>query len=270
MPDPSATDRDAPACPASLPRTPPTITRPVQTSFMEGMDRPTGPILPSVFSGTNSDLMAAVAPLYLTGSVLDVTYGNGDTAGGWWKRAKPAPFAFHDLALDGVDFRSLPEPEDSFDTVCFDPPYIPAGGKATARDAGGFRERFGLATGITYKDMILMMEDGLAECSRVASRYVLAKCSDFVTSGKFTLAHKAMLDEGERLGLTVHDLIVHHTGSGPGGQNIYEVKRARRAHSYLLVFAVNGAERSDAGAQRSTRDEPGNPEARRALEEGQH
>ena len=215
-----------------------TVTRPVQLSITGENDKPVGPILASVFTGTNADLMSAVAPLYLTGSVMDVTYGNGDTAGGWWRRFTPEPFTFHDLALDGVDFRALPEADSSVETVCFDPPYIPAGGKATARDAGGFRQRFGLATGITYPDMIQMMREGLAECSRVASRLVLAKCSDFVTSGRFTLAHKEMLDEAERLGLAVHDLIVHHTGSGPGGQNIYEVKRARRAHSYLLVFEV--------------------------------
>ena len=37
--------------------------------------KPIGYILPSVFQGTNADLMAAVAPYYLTGSVCDLTYG---------------------------------------------------------------------------------------------------------------------------------------------------------------------------------------------------
>lgn len=39
------------------------------------------------------------------------------------------------------------------------------------------------------------------------------------------------------LGWSKHDQIVHHTGSGPGGHNIFDVKRARRHHSYLIVFA---------------------------------
>ena len=39
------------------------------------------------------------------------------------------------------------------------------------------------------------------------------------------------------LGCWKHDQIVHHTGSGPGGHNIFDPKRARRHHSYLLVFA---------------------------------
>ena len=40
------------------------------------------------------------------------------------------------------------------------------------------------------------------------------------------------------LGCIKHDVIVHYTGSGPGGHNIFDIKRARRHHSYLLVFAV--------------------------------
>jgi hypothetical protein len=51
--------------------------RPVQLSIVEGMERPVGPIPASVQTGTNSDLIAAIAPLYLTGSVLNVTYGEG-------------------------------------------------------------------------------------------------------------------------------------------------------------------------------------------------
>lgn len=45
----------------------------------------------------------------------------------------------------------------------------------------------------------------------------------------------------EDLGLATHDVIVHHTGSGPGGHNIFTPKRARRHHSYLLVFRKVGS-----------------------------
>ena len=64
-------------------------------------DKPIGYILPSVFQGTNADLMAAVAPYYLTGSVCDLTYGEGK----WWDRFTPDPFVAHDkYKLDGVDY----------------------------------------------------------------------------------------------------------------------------------------------------------------------
>jgi hypothetical protein len=211
--------------------------RPVQMSMVEGMERPVGPILPSVFTGTNSDLMAAVAPLYLTGSVLDVTYGNGDTAGGWWKRFTPDPFTFHDLALDGVDFRSLPEDDASIDTVCFDPPYISAGGGATSPSADNFRRRFGLDDYRSGVSLSSLVAEGLAECARVARRFVLVKCMEFVSCGRFQDLPTDITLWARSLGMTKQDQIVHHTGSGPGGHNIWDVKRARRHHSYLLVFA---------------------------------
>lgn len=213
--------------------------RDVQLALVEGMDRPVGRVLPSVFTGTNSDLMAAVAPLYLTGSVLDVTYGNGDTAGGWWRRFTPEPFTFHDLALDGVDFRNLPYAANSFDTVCFDPPYVPAGGVRSSGQTPAeknYRDRFGLAPR-SLPELCDLIASGLAETARVASSWLLVKCTDFVTGGAFVLGHLFVLDRARDLGLHPHDLIVHHTGTGPGGHNITTVKRARRAHSYLLVFA---------------------------------
>lgn len=217
-----------------------TATRPVQGSFIEGMERPVGPIPPSVFQGSNSDLIAAVAPMYLSGSVLDATYGNGETAGGWWRRFTPDPFTYHDLALDGVDFRHLPEDDRSIDTVCFDPPYVPAGGGPKNESADAFRERFGLDWGTGYRSegtLRDLVRDGLADCARVARAFVLVKCMEFVSSSQFHDMPVDVANWARDVGLRKYDTIVHHTGPGPGGHNIFDIKRARRHHSYLLVFA---------------------------------
>jgi hypothetical protein len=205
-------------------------------------DRPTGPIYGSVQTGANADLIATVASTYLTGSVLDVTYGEGK----WWDRFTPAPFTFHDLKIDGVDFRDLPHPDGAFDAVCFDPPYIPAGGARTlgrTSDEANFAERYGVGLDNDHAprnraDLRQLVHDGMTECARVLHPhgYLLAKGCDYVTGGKFTLGHVDFLDAANELGLHAHDLIVHHTGSGPGGHNIFTQLRARRAHSYLLVF----------------------------------
>lgn len=219
-----------------------TVARPVQTSLMEGMERPVGPILTSVFQGTNADLMAAVAPLYLTGSVLDVTYGEGK----WWDRFTPHPFAFHDLhKVDGVDFTALPEPTSSVDTVTFDPPYVVSGTASSARLGPDFQNRYGIGLAnlglqsgekgrAALSEMILA---GLAECCRVASAFVLVKCMEFAQGGLFHDTPSAVTSTAAVMGWVKHDQIVHHTGTGPGGHNIFTVKRARRAHSYLMVFA---------------------------------
>jgi hypothetical protein len=115
--------------------------RPVQTSFVDGTERPVGPIPESIVVGDNAALIAAVGPLYLTGSVLDVTYGRG----AWWKRYTPDPFVHHDLAQDGIDFRDLPYEDGSWDAVCFDPPYLPSRSMETSTGrAVDHREAFGL------------------------------------------------------------------------------------------------------------------------------
>jgi hypothetical protein len=214
-----------------------TVTaRPVQTSLIEGMERPIGPLPLSVQTGTNADLMFAIKDLYLTGSVLDVTYGEGK----WWDRVKPDPFTAHDLyKLDGVNFRALPEATSSIETVCFDPPYVISGGKSSST-AGTFQDNYGIGDA-SADDLYALWWQGLAECIRVSRQWVLVKCMEFAQGGRFHdvpawMKQCAQADPTNRA--TVHDVIVHNTGTGPGGHNIWEAKRCRRAHSYLLVFEV--------------------------------
>lgn len=224
--------------------------RPVQVSMFPDLapDKPTGKILPSVFVGTNADLMAAVAPYYLTGSVLDVTYGEGK----WWDRFKPRDFSAHDkYKLDGVDFTALPESDNSFDTVCFDPPYVTSGG-VTTREA--FQHAYGIGdrrevnsrTSEGYRQFEEWLSAGVREAIRVSRQWVLIKCMEFSQGPSVALPFRfhdiphvvtcAALDAGA----VKHDQIVHHSGSGPGGHNIFDPKRARRHHSYLLVFSKRG------------------------------
>lgn len=200
--------------------------------MVEGMERPVGPITPSVCGGTNADLIASVAPMYLTGSVLDVTYGRG----AWWTRFKPSPFTFHDKELDGTDFRELPYDDGAFDAVCFDPPYVLSGGVAS-KGAEDMRDRFGLDVGYSNNTLHALILDGLTEACRVASTFVLAKCMEYAQGGKFHDIPTMVTNRARSLGWFKHDTIVHHTGPGPGGHNITKIKRCRRVHSYLLVFA---------------------------------
>lgn len=209
-------------------------------------DKPVGPIPPSVMTGTNADLIARVADLYLTGSVVDLTYGEGK----WWDRYCPAEFVAHDLhKVDGVDFTCLPEADNTYDTACFDPPYVVSGGDSSNSLGGDFQDRYGIGTSRLGKGRPVgrerrfedMLHGGLLEAARVSRQWVLVKCMEFA-QGAF--AHNDFHDIPylmtkwalEDAGMVKHDQIVHHTGSGPGGHNIFTPKRARRHHSYLLVF----------------------------------
>lgn len=214
--------------------------RPVQQSLVDpSLERPVGPIPMSVVTGNNAQLIASVAELYLTGSVLDVTYGGGK----WWDRYRPDDFTFHDIAIDNVDFRDLPHDDGSFDTVCFDPPYVTSGTLGLDPGPRTFRERFGIDRESHYggeSDLYDLIRDGLKEATRVARAFVLVKCMEFTSSRKFHDMPYNVTRWCEELGWAKHDVIVHASGTGPGGHNIWTPIRARRAHSYLLVFRDGG------------------------------
>lgn len=209
-------------------------SRPMQTSMIEGRERPVGPIPESFVLGDNAALIASIAPIYLTGSVLDVTYGRG----AWWKRYTPEPFAYHDLAADGVDFRALPYENASWDAVCFDPPYLPSRSMETSTGrAIDHRSAYGLTERRSRAELETLIEEGLAECARVARQWVLTKCCDYAENPTtFRLGHITTIVAGEALGLRVHDLIVLASKTGPSNHRIRVIRRARRAHSYLVVF----------------------------------
>jgi hypothetical protein len=196
-----------------------------------------GWMMPSVFRGTNSELIAAVAPMYLTGErIMDATYGNG----GWWHKFRPLELVAHDLDPakgDGVDFTRLPEADRTYDAIAFDPPYVPAGGQNTTT-VPRFRKAYGIDKPRSAGSVFTMMCAGMAECERVLKPrgWLLVKCSDFVNSATFTMGSQVALDMADELKLRTWDLIVHHTGSGPQSREIETPKRARRHHSYLMVF----------------------------------
>lgn len=191
-----------------------------------------GPLVPSVIPGGNADLIDKVRHLgYLDGTVVDVTYGRG----GWWARYRPDGLVAHDLAVDGVDFTALPYGDGAFDTVCYDPPYIPAGGHGTST-AGVFQERYGVNAGRSQADLDAVVFAGLGEAFRVARRFVLVKCMDYVNGRAFHPMSYRVAGAAFDLGARMHDEIIHHAGSGPGGHNIVDQLRARRCHSKLLVF----------------------------------
>lgn len=189
--------------------------------------RAVGPLVPSVITGTNADLIDQIRKLgYLDGNVIDLTYGDN---GGWWKRWRP-----DNLTIFEGDFT---KPIDGvWDTVCYDPPYIPAGGDTTST-AGDFQDRYGIRGGRNQTELDDLMRAGLENAAHATRRFLLVKCQDYVNGGRFTPQTYRVARWADDLGLYMHDEIIHHAGSGPGGHNIVNQLRARRSHSKLLVFA---------------------------------
>jgi hypothetical protein len=198
-----------------------------------------------VIRGSNGVLIATVARLgYLGGPddpVLDVTYGRGL----WWTRYRPPELVTHDLALDGVDFRHLPEADASVPVLCFDPPYISTGSRETST-TDDLYDRFGLGELKGWQAIRRLIDAGLAESARVLAPggYLLVKCMDYVESGRKVWNTFHVFSEAEALDLRLLDRFHHIAGAGKGGPQTMtnldgsprKQKHAREVASMLLVF----------------------------------
>lgn len=184
---------------------------------------------------TNGHLIADVARLgYFQADqrTLDPTYGRGR----WWSEWRPDELVTHDLRLDGVDFRQLPEPDGYFDQIAFDPPYMAPGGrsKSTIHD---FNDRFGLhTTARTPAENQELINGGLKELSRVLAPRgrLIVKCMDYVNGGRLFLGTHHTLAYAIELGLRVEDRLEHITKPGPQSQK--RQVHARRNLSTLFVL----------------------------------
>ncbi len=184
---------------------------------------------------SNGHLIEACVDLgYLRSAdvVLDVTYGRGN----WWTRWRPTHLVPHDLAIDGVDFRHLPEDDATVDVVCFDPPYVPQGG-TKHEETSEFRDRYGLNGAPTNRhELTALVLDGFAECARVVrpGGYVLLKCQPFQSGKCFHHMPALVISAAEQLGLRMVDELIHRRQPGPTSNDTFH--HARRNHSNLLVF----------------------------------
>lgn len=137
--------------------------------------------------GSNADLILAACRLghiRAGDQILDLTFGLGV----WWKKFDLRHFTFVSNDLDPAvaafahhDATDLPADwGDSFDVVCWDPPYK-LHGTPSQPD-----KRYGLNEYMPMDARHQMMRDGLKEAIRVAAvgGKILVKCQDQVCSGE--------------------------------------------------------------------------------------
>jgi hypothetical protein len=206
----------------------------------------------TVTFGTNDQLIATVAGLYLTDGdvVADVTYSTGR----FWKKVNLERFRFlaadlmphHDQRVPSVaaDFRSLPFRDGSVDAVIFDPPYLHAPGK------GMLSTRYnGLATTdlASYADIMALYETGMTEAARVlrTGGQLWVKCKDTLASDRQRWSHITVYQIANDLGLYPRDLflLVPPAPSSVTTGRWARQLHARKVHSYLWIFETGGFKR---------------------------
>ena len=202
----------------------------------------------STVQETNADAIRAISDLY--GDIeADVTFSSGK----FWNGVGYEPSVKLDIAppmktvkdketgektlipvRDDVmtgDSRNLPFPDDSFQSVMFDPPFIVAHGKASI-----IGNRFGSYR--TMKDLWQFYDDSLSELARVVKKggFIVWKCQDTVSSGRQMLSHVHIINKAIESGLYVRDIFILLAKSRVKPHNMTVQKHARKYHSYFLVL----------------------------------
>jgi hypothetical protein len=188
----------------------------------------------SLVRGSNGDLIARAAQLgYLDGPVYDLTFGRG----AWWTRYSP-----NELFTFVGDFTDTGFVNDSQPIICFDPPYISTGNRATS-SVDELYDRYGLGDLKGWRAVRAQMDAGLVECARILKPggFLLFKCMDYVESGHKVWNTFHFAARGEQLDLKLVDRFHHLTGGGPQtltnlDGSPREQKHAREVTSMLLVF----------------------------------
>lgn len=181
----------------------------------------------------NAALIADIHRLgYLTGSVLDVTYGLGN----FWTQYLPPDLVGCDLDPHKspigypVDFTDLPFDDRSFDSVVFDPPYKLNGTPSSGDDI------YGVDVRMSWRNRLSLIINGTVECSRVADRHLIIKCQDQVVSGRMIWQTDEITNQlvrwGEWCKQERFDLL--RSPRPQPGQRAQ--KHARANYSSLLIF----------------------------------
>lgn len=184
---------------------------------------------------TNAHLIADMARLgYLRQDdhIIDPTFGLGK----WWTIWRPDRLTAHDIDPakgDGVDYRDLPEGDNTFDAGVFDPPYMAPGGR-TSTSTHEFNHRFGLhTTPATPIENQASINAGLDELARVLKprARLLVKCMDYINGGALFPGTHLTLSHAINAGYRYVDRIEHVGRPGPQPKTNIDGSARRQVHA---------------------------------------
>lgn len=222
--------------------------------------------------GTNAELLAAAAKLYIPDAalVVDVTFGRGT----FWqllpKSTRPFRLISSDLATRAdirADSRALPFADESIDVLVLDPPYVRSfhprmmfhnryNGLGSVET---FNNRYSAYTPLmSVDDVRRLYEDGMTEARRVLKSRgrMMVKTMDQVECREQQWVHVELHAIAQRLGMFGRDLFVLVPTAPPSFKRWKKQIHARKSHSFLWVFErsnncfhVSGASREEGRAR---------------------
>ncbi len=225
----------------------------------------TNRLIHSAHRASNDEVFPLVLELYAPeGSrIADVTYGRGV----FWRNVDLANYKLYpsdikttdvpEECMAGIDSRALPYPDESFDVVVFDPPYMHTPG-GTAHNAHQNYEEYyanntNLDNNITrqiwketngnppkYHEAVLDLYFRSAkEAFRILRQdgVYIVKCQDEVCANKQRLTHIEITIEFETMGFRTEDIFVVVRKNRPGVSRLKSRQyHARKNPSYFMVY----------------------------------
>jgi hypothetical protein len=119
---------------------------------------------------------------------LDPTFQDGT----WWKHWRPESLVTNSLdPANGADlcfdFRRAPFPDETFDAITYDPPYVSKGGRDTST-MQDHQRRYGIGDAPkSPRELQELINAGASEMTRVlkSGGTLFVKCQDYISSGKY-------------------------------------------------------------------------------------
>ena len=202
----------------------------------------TNDLIFSAHNSNNAEVFSLILNLYVpAGSkIADVTYGQG----AFWKNVNKNIYNIYPSDIKtGIDCRSLPYENETYDCIVLDPPYMHTPGGTAHVNHQNF-ENYYQNNSITnnekkYHDAVLDLYFKAAkEACRVLKKkgIFIVKCQDEVCANKQRLTHVELVNELAKYGYICEDLFVIIRNNKPGVSRILKQRHARKNHSYFLVF----------------------------------
>jgi 16S rRNA G966 N2-methylase RsmD len=206
----------------------------------------------SAHVGGNDEVFPEILDLHVDSgaTVADVTYGKGV----FWRQVPTGRYDFTATDIDpsrspnfteGVDCRDLPYDDASFDCVVLDPPYAEGFYETHDKPSDNdfwIKDRYVGEHGeqsATYHEAVLEMYAAAGkEAHRVLrdGGILITKLQDEVSRNEQRLTHIEVTDIYEEMGFHTKDLFVVVRQDTPTVGKMYEQRRARKNHSYFLVY----------------------------------